>query len=129
LLPRAGSIFSNPLDVSQAGSRIEVHDKAFRLAAADPGIELILIIAYVDEIVLALPAGSIESMIDLWTRLKVEQPKPIVLVLPPGLAEPERLKAQLQLSRAGIPIFPSLPRAAHALAKIAGYYKQRAPLS
>jgi len=123
LLPRAGSIFSNPLDVSQAGGRIEVHDKAFRLAAADPGIELILIIAYVDEIVRALPAGSLETMIGLWTRLKVEQPKPVVMVLPPGLAEPERLKTQLQLSRAGIPVFPSLPRAAQALAKIACYNK------
>jgi len=128
LLPRAGSIFSNPLDVSQAGGRAELHQKAYRLAAADPGIELILIIAYVDEIVRSLPAGSLESMIDLWTRLKVEQPKPVVLVLPPGLAEPERLKTQLKLSRAGIPVLPSLPRAAQSLAKIARYYKGQAPL-
>ena len=104
-------------------------EAAFRLALADPGIELILIVAYVDEIFHALPAGSLETMIELWTRLKVEQHKPVVMVLPPGLAEPERLKTQLELSRAGIPVFPSLPRAAQALAKMAGYYKQRTPLS
>ena len=123
LLPRAGSILSNPLDVSQAGGRLELQEKAFRLALADPAIELILIIAYVDEIFTFLPKGTLESLIDLWTGLKVEQPKPVVMVLPPGLSEPERLKAQLQLSRAGIPVFPSLPRAAQSLAKIGRYYK------
>jgi acyl-CoA synthetase (NDP forming) len=129
LLPRAGSIFCNPLDVSQAGGRIEVQDKAFRLAAGDPGIELILIIAYIDEMSRMPPKGSLEAEIGLWTRLKVEQSKPIVLVLPSGLAEPERLKAQLQLSQAGIPVFPSVPRAAQALAKIACYHKGVSPLS
>jgi len=128
LLPRAGSIFSNPLDVSQAGGRIETQEKAFKLAIADPGIELILVVAYADEITRVLPEGSLDNMIEVWKRLKVEQPKPLILILPTGLSEPERLNAQLQLSRAGIPVFPSLPRAAQALAKIAGYYKGLASL-
>jgi acyl-CoA synthetase (NDP forming) len=114
--------------VSQAGGRIEIQEKAFRLAVADPAIELILIVAYVDEITRVLPEGSLGNMIELWTRVKKEQPKPVVIVLPTGLAEPERLKTQLQLSRAGIPVFPSLPRAAQTLAKIAGYYKGLASL-
>jgi acetate---CoA ligase (ADP-forming) len=122
-LPRAGSILSNPMDVSQAQGLVEIQERAYRLVLADPGIELFVIVAYVDEITHVLPAGSLEKMIELWKRLKAEQPKPLVIVLPSGLAEPERLKAQLQLSRTGIPVFPGLPRAAQTLAKIAGYYR------
>ncbi len=121
-LPAAGSIFFNPLDVSQGQGRLENLEKAFRLVLNDTNIELMLIVVYADEITSVLPPGTLDNMAILWTKLKKEQPKPLVLVMPTGLAEPERLRVQLQLNKAGIPVFPSLPRAANALAKLSRYY-------
>ena len=53
--------------------------------------------------------------------LAKEQKKPIVVVLETGLAEAERMKLVSKFLAAQVPVFPTLPRAARAIAHMSRY--------
>ena len=60
-------------------------------------------------------------MNDFFIELKNKQGKPLVIVLPPGPAEPERLDTEQRLLQASMPVFPSMERAAKAIIAINKY--------
>jgi acyl-CoA synthetase (NDP forming) len=65
---------------------------------------------------------EVERINDLFIELRGRQSKPLVIVLPPGSAEPERLNLERRLSKASIAVFPTMERAAKAIVTINSWF-------
>ena len=126
LMGEVGTILRNPIDLSQSlGGGFSTLSKAIELVVADPIIELIIIQEDVDILQSYLSQGGAEMLNKFLIDLRGRQSKPLVLVLPPGSAEPERLKAEEKLLSASIPVFPTMERAAKAIARSNQYFSSR----
>jgi len=124
LLGEVGSILHNPIDVSPAQFQgFPALFRAIELVVQDPVIELVLIQEDID-IILSYWAEA-EKINDFLIDLRSKQNKPLVVVLPPGSAEPERLNIEQKLLKASIPAFPTMERAAKAIVAINKYFSSR----
>lgn len=125
LLGPVGSILHNPLDVSQAYSNHPLIARALDVAAADPNIDAIIIEAVMDNLLRDLPEMMVYAMIDVLIDFKRKQAKPVVVALPPSLSEADRKKTEKRLNAAEVPVYPSLERAARAIAHLHRYSEFR----
>jgi acyl-CoA synthetase (NDP forming) len=123
LLGEVGSILRNPVDVSQAQFRgLAALFQAIDLVARDTVIDIVLIQEDID-ILLPIYAGNgLEEINAFFIELGSRQNKPIIVVLPPGSAEPERLQIEQKLLSASVPVFCSMERAAKAIYRLNQYY-------
>ena len=123
LLGEVGSILRNPVDVSQA-RRLGSSNlfQAMELVLEDPVIELLLIQEDIDILLTYFSWEEVKGINNFFTELRSKQSKPLVVVSPPGSAEPERLNIERMLLQASIPVFPSMGRATKAIAAISRYY-------
>jgi len=126
ILGRVGSILQNPVDMSQAVGRTPLLEKCFKSVAADPGVQQIIVQEEIDVVVSAYPLEAALEFNRFVRDQLLASGKPFVMVLPPGDAEPARLAVQQVFRDSGVPVFPSLDRAARALS-IAAQYGERHP--
>ena len=85
IIPRAGRIFRNPLDFGTPVDSMEILREALDAVAADPGVDLIILHDPVYELCVGPFGGWAQDVNDALIQLKRKQPKPIVVVSPPGL--------------------------------------------
>jgi acyl-CoA synthetase (NDP forming) len=121
LLGRVGSILRNPVDVSQSGSNRSVIKEATALVLADPLIDLVIVQIDAGILLRYFPWELVEPVFSVFIELRTEQQKPIVVVSPPGASEPQRIEMEKQLTGASIPVFPTMKRAAQAIANLSQY--------
>jgi acyl-CoA synthetase (NDP forming) len=122
LLGEEGSIFRNPVDVSQAQSRgLATLFQAIDLVARDPVIDIVFIQEDIDILLPIYSWKELEEINEFFIELGGRQNKPIIVVLPPGSAEPERLQIEQKLLAASIPVFTSMERAAKAISRFDQY--------
>ncbi|MFC1962580.1 CoA-binding protein [Chloroflexota bacterium] len=132
VLGDVGSILLNPLDVSQVRGRFQPIEEALTVAVPDSNIDLVLVH---QNLYTLLRWHSWEKILDLnrmFVRVCRERKKPLVMVLPPEMVETRSLELEQELSRMGIPVYPSAERAARALAQVKQYFssiRSRAPSS
>ena len=122
LVGEIGSILHNPLDISVVGSNVEKIRRVIEVAMGEEHISLIIVQENLDVMLTLLSKEWIEKIIDMLIELRKKQTKPIVMVLQPGLSEVERLAIARKLSQAKIPVFPTLERAARAIANMKRYF-------
>jgi acyl-CoA synthetase (NDP forming) len=116
LVGEVGSILHNPVDVSQAQFRgLPTLYQAVGLVAGDAIIDVVLIQEDVDILLPIYSGQGLDQINDSFIELRRNQKKPVVVVLPPGSSEPERLDLEQKLLRASIPVFTSMERAARAI--------------
>ena len=126
LLGEVGSILRNPVDVSQAVNRGSSNlFQAIELVVEDPVIELVLIQEDMDMLLSYFSKEEMNRINDFFIDLKNRQNKPLLVVLPPGSAELERLDMEQKLLKASIPVFPTMERAAKAIVSINKYFSSR----
>jgi acyl-CoA synthetase (NDP forming) len=117
-----GGILRNPVDVSQAQFRgLAALFQAIDLVVGDPISDIVLI---QEDIEILLPIYSqkgLEEINEFFIELARRQNKPIIVVLPPGSAEAERLEIEQKLLAASVPVFCSMERAAKAIHKLNQY--------
>jgi acyl-CoA synthetase (NDP forming) len=122
LLGEVGGILRNPLDVSQAQFRgLAALFQAIDLVVGDPISDIVLI---QEDIEILLPIYSqkgLEEINEFFIELARRQNKPIIVVLPPGSAEAERLEMEQKLLAASVPVFCSMERAAKAIYRLNQY--------
>lgn len=128
LLGEVGSILLNPVDVSQSGSHPSKIRKALDFILAEPSIDLVIIQMDVGILLKYLPWSIVQDITGVFIGLRTGQNKPIVVVLPPGATEAERLEIEHQLAEAAIAVFPDMERAAKAVMNIVRYSHFRATL-
>ncbi|MHC1579006.1 MAG: CoA-binding protein [Dehalococcoidia bacterium] len=122
LLGEVGSILGNPADLSQAQFRgLATLFQAIDSVVRDPVSDVILI---QEDIEILLPIYSekgLEEINEFFIELRRRQNKPIIVVLPLGSIEAERLQIEQKLLSASIPVFCSMERAAKAVYKLNQY--------
>jgi acyl-CoA synthetase (NDP forming) len=126
LLGEEGSILHNPVDVSQAQFRgLATLFRAVDLVVDDPAIDFVLIQEDIDIVLPIYSRQGLEKISEFFIHLKSRQNKPVVVVLPPGSAEPERLQTEQKLLKGSLPVFCSVERAARALSNLNRYSFRR----
>jgi acyl-CoA synthetase (NDP forming) len=122
LLGEVGSILRNPVDVSQAQFRgLETLFQSIDLVTRDTAIDVILIQEDTDILLPIYSWKGLEKINDFFIELGSRQNKPVIIVLPPGSAESERMQIEQKLLAASIPVFCSMERAAKAIHNINQY--------
>lgn len=125
LLGEVGSILHNPVDVSQSQFRgLPTLYQAVGLVAGDAVIDVVLIQEDVDILLPIYSRQGLEEINEFFIKLAGKQNKPIIVVLPPGSSEPERLQLEQKLLTASIPVFSSVERAARAIFNAGKYYRR-----
>jgi len=120
LLGEVGSILRNPVDVSQARGMANLFH-AIDLVARDTVIDIVLIQEDIDILSPIYGQKGLEEINEFFIELRGRHNKPVIVVLPPGSAEPERLRIEQKLLAASIPVFCSMERAAKAIYKLNQY--------
>ncbi len=119
LIGEVGSILRNPVDVSPAQFRgLETLYEAIRIVASDPSSDLLIIQEDVDIMHSFLGVPETRDVNAFLRELPRHIGKPLVIVLPGGSTEHHRVEAEEQLLDAGIPVFPTMARAARAIALV-----------
>ncbi|PIP05983.1 MAG: hypothetical protein COX52_09025 [Syntrophobacterales bacterium CG23_combo_of_CG06-09_8_20_14_all_48_27] len=124
LLGQVGSILRNPLDISQGYGNTRIVEQAMELVSREPHLDLIIVYENVDILLRFLSAEITEIMNNIFIGFHRRQSKPIVVVLPRGSKEEERLEIEDKFSREGIPVYPTIERAARAIAHVTRYYSR-----
>ncbi len=123
LLGEVGGIFRNPIDVSQAQSRDPLTlSRAMQVIVEDPIVELVLVQEDVDILLSYSSPKEVERINEFFIEFRGRQSKPLVIVLPPGSSEPERLTLERRLSEASIAVFPTMERAAKAIGAVNSWF-------
>jgi len=126
ILPLAGTILRNPLDIGWLGGNFKLLEKALAAVAADPNIDLIIIHHPVQRVVALMPKEWAQAMTDVFIRLRKQQPKPVVIISAPGFpTTSEQWEIEQELATAQIPVYPNLEGAAKAIAKVSQYFNYR----
>lgn len=118
LLGQVGSVLVNPVDVSQRPGNLEVFDKTFGLVASEPGVDLIVVYENVDLLVAFVGQPTCHLLNDVVAGAGRKHGKPVIVVSPPGAMDRERLEVEARLTAAGTAVFPSMERAAKAIASV-----------
>lgn len=121
LLGQVGSILRNPVDVSQSGSNPSTIKEVLELILADSTIDLVIIQEDIGVFLKYLPWELAQAVNAVFIDLRAKQHKPIVVVLPPGATEAERLEIERALTQASIPVFSTMERAAKAIMNLSQY--------
>ncbi len=121
LLGRVGSILHNPVDVSQANGNPAIIRKALEIVMDDASIDLVIIQEDIGVLYKYLPEVTIDEINSIFIELRAQYSKPMVVVMPPGLAEDKRAKIEQKFGKASMPVFPSMERAAKAIANLRSY--------
>ncbi len=122
LIGDVGSILRNPIDVSPAQFRgPDALFLALEAIARETGIDLILLQEDVDIMLSFLGQPETREINAFLTEFPQASGKPLLMVLPQGSAEVERVELENEFLDAGVPVFPTMERAARAL----GLLRQR----
>ena len=118
ILPDAGAILRNPLDLGSIGHFLDILEKAMALVAADANVDVIIIQEPLDHLIAFLGKEHVKAMNDILIRLKQEQPKSVFVVSPTEMPSAGQVEIEQILSKAGIPVCPTLARAAKAIVNV-----------
>ena len=119
LIGEVGSILRNPVDISPAQFRgLDVQFESIRLVAADPGVELLIVQEDVDIMLSYLGERETDSINEYLPTLPERTGTPLVMVMPPGSCESKRIESVERLQEAGVPVFPTMSRAASAISLV-----------
>jgi len=122
LVGEVGSILRNPVDVSQAQFRgLSTLFQAIDLIVRDAASDIVLLQEDVEILLPIYSRKGLEEINEFLIELARRQNKPIIVVLPPGSVEVERLEIEQILLAASIPVFCSMERAAEAIYKLDQY--------
>ena len=122
ILPKAGCILRNPLDVGSIGGVLSLLDKSIGLVLADHRMDILIIQVPVDFLLGFESKELFYETIELIVHHKKSQNKQIVVVSPHGSAVVERLEFEERLQDEGIPAYPTFERAAKAIANVNWYF-------
>ena len=121
LLGQVGSVLCNPVDLSQRYGDPQALERAMELVAGESDIDLIVVYENAGAILDSFSEEIADALNGAIMNFSKRQSKPVLVVLPSGPAEMRRLEIERRLSWAGIPVFPSVERAAKAISNVHRY--------
>ena len=96
-------------------------EKQFDRRSVLKGIDLIIVNEHLDQLLMGLSKETLDKMNDIFIRTR--EIKPIVIVSSPGFVSTEMIALEKKLANARVTVYPSLDRAAKAIANMNWYYR------
>lgn len=127
IIPKAGSILRNPLDMGSVGSITEILSNTIELVLDDPLIDILVIQVPVDFLVGLASKKIFQDTIDIIVNFRKAQSKSIIVLSPHGSVVEERLEFERRLSDSRIAVYPTFERAARAIANVGIYSRFHSP--
>lgn len=112
---RVGSVLTNPVDLSQRQAVAATVKRALELVADEPQVDMIMVYENSGLLLDVYPGEVTNAVNQSFLDLARERRRPLVLVLPPGPARMRRREIAERFRGAGVPVFPSVERAARAI--------------
>lgn len=116
---QVGSVLTNPVDMSQRQAVAEAVRRALELVAGEPQIDIVMVYENCGLLLDVYPREVTNAVNRSFLDFARERRQPLVLVLPPGPARVRRREIEQRFRQAGVPIFPSVERAARAIRNLA----------
>ncbi len=112
---QVGSVLTNPVDMSQRQAVAPVVRRALELVAEEPQVDIIMVYENSGVLLDVYPREITGAVNQAFVDFVRQGRKPLVLVLPAGPAETRRREIEQKYRQAGVPVFPSVERAARAI--------------
>jgi acyl-CoA synthetase (NDP forming) len=125
LLPKAGTILRNPVDLGGIMPSLPVLERIANLIFADENVDVVIIQEHLGKMMGSLLGGQVRALNDVLVSAWRAQPKPLVMVAPAWAAAPPALEIEDSLRVAGIPVYRSFETAARSIDRIARYFERR----
>jgi acyl-CoA synthetase (NDP forming) len=131
IVPKAGSIAGNPLDLWETFTNTDSLIHMIDLAEADPAVSMSVVDRLIGRKAYHMPEGSDPTPEIIKGLKERNREKPVVFVVDGEGGDPD-LAAQSAATRsafvaAGHAAFPTMARAARALARLCRYYERLSP--
>ena len=133
LIPPIGASFQNPIDLGNPWTSPSTYRRIIKVASSDPQIDALIIVMWHLPLFYAqreLLWKFFQQIIEVPITISKRQRKPVVMVLCVTPTEVELLEVEGEWRRikdrylaAGIPVYPTVERAAKALANFVAYHE------
>ena len=135
LIPPIGTSTQNPIDLGNPWTPSSTYRQIIKVASSDPQIDALIIVMWHLPLFYArreLLWKSFQQIIEVPITISKRQRKPVVMVLCATPTEVEVLEVEGEWRRikdrylaAGIPVYPTVERAAKALTNFVAYHEKR----
>lgn len=130
VLPPAGTSFRNPIDAGRPIIPPSEYKQVLEIAAADPQIDALIVVQDV-RFVSYMGREALQETIEIPMKIDKVREKAILMVLSTTPGEVEMMEVEMEWRRTRdrylalrIPVYPTLERAAKALANFVNYYER-----
>jgi acetyltransferase len=117
-----GGSYRNPIDTDIGPNRRHL-ERVMMILSGDPNIDLLLLMTRAGKFLYS--RDLLEKDIEIAGRIRQKSTKPLIAVLP--FVTPEEMQETIEIipryQRNGIPVFPTMSRAALALKNTLDYYR------
>jgi acyl-CoA synthetase (NDP forming) len=125
ILNRAGAVAGNPLDIGAPLIPLQEFEGAIREAAMNPSTDILIFDLAINFGYILAGEPGLDLVGDILIRIHRDIGKPLVVVLYSRSFDPDKLdlegvlrRMRWKLLKEGIPVYPSVPRALRAIARV-----------
>jgi acyl-CoA synthetase (NDP forming) len=120
LLPPAGTILRNPVDLGGTAPKPQVLEKVIRLILADSNVDVLVVQEHLSRL---MNSGKelVSAINDVLVSVWKSQDKPLVMITPGWAPTLAALEMEKKLRDTGLPVFRNLDDAARSIAKVVAY--------
>jgi acyl-CoA synthetase (NDP forming) len=113
-----GARAANPFEMSGFRGILQTFEHSLASVSADRRVDMVVVYENADALVSLMTREVADLINNTIVSARQKGGKPIIVVSPPGSLDLERLDMERRLSEAGIPVYPSMERAARAIASV-----------
>jgi acyl-CoA synthetase (NDP forming) len=119
LLPGAGTILRNPLDLGGILPRPEVLERVISLVLADENVDLLIVQEHLGKLMKNLVGDELDAVNQILIASSRAKNKPLMVVAPAWARTEPALEIENYLRRQGVPVYRSFETAAGSIARVA----------
>lgn len=123
---KAGATVTSPSDLGQSSGILEAFERTMQSVIGDRRVDIAVVYENADTLVSLMTKEVADLINGMIVKARQKSSRPVVVVSPPGSLDLERLDIERGLSEAGIPVYPSMERAARAIANVRRYLSYQA---
>ena len=127
MLGITGTILRNPLDMGAAFGKdrsLDVLCQILEMIDDDPQVDVIMFNMWTAWLHGIFSPSEMDDLLNRLKDFRRSHAKPVIVIARPGMQEEQRGEDEKKLAEAGIPTYPSVARAARALANVRQYFER-----
>jgi len=125
IIQHAGTSVKNPVDMAGAWGHVETVEDTIRTIESDKNVDMLIleVSMHYSSLYALADQKYPQKLLEIIKKMKKEAKKPFFVVLSSTPYEQDRLRFDKELTNAGVPVYPSIQRAAKAIMNMVRYKK------